>query len=280
MNIIDTVVLPFSGTVREPEPLTGPLDFFLADGESSSDKPNPESTDSDGFEADEFYVILDKPYKYSADVDLDTFVANEQCLVFRSLHEHCRTQIPTSDKFQYMSKCKDVTYIELYDSDQHCSTPRIKSSISVSDTFELSIHVHEIPLPAYHPIWQKYGRLCYSVASVRRVLEDCDSLKVCCGNQDETLQDLVPVGDSQRKGYRESFYIGSTIRSVSCSLLIKSRGSRCKQCLIYRRTLLKLLSRRISRLNMATPQKEWTKSHTNNLKLNDNKKQLYIKLLK
>ena len=167
--------------------------FFVTDLETPAVAVSSEQTDSDGFTADEFYVVLCKPFKYCPDDNLDEFVLAKKSRLFSELRESCRQEINDSN-FMYMTNSKDIKYIQLYDSD-HCSDiPRVKACVAVSRNFELKIAVHENHIPADHVIWENVAKSCFNVDSVKRVLSEFMKYEICCGNKDSELQELIPVG--------------------------------------------------------------------------------------
>ena len=66
-------------------------DFFITNNSTTECLVTPleNSVDSDGFHADEFFVILDKPCRYCPDIDLDDFVENESLRLLSEFHEKC-----------------------------------------------------------------------------------------------------------------------------------------------------------------------------------------------
>lgn len=91
--------------------------FFVNDGTTESyETPleRVECFDSDGCHADEFFVILDKPYRYCPDTDLDEFVENESLRIFSEFRENCKRHI-TNDNFTYMKSSNDLKFIHLYE---------------------------------------------------------------------------------------------------------------------------------------------------------------------
>lgn len=242
--------------------------------------------DSDGAQADEFFVILDKPYRYSPDIDLDDFVAKVNLYIFNKLRQNCKMLI--MNEFTYMESSNDLKFIQLYDSDKYWDSPRVKTCVCVGRDFKIHISVHGIKIPDNHLIWVSIGRYCNSVKGVHYVLEQVQKYDICCGNQDRELQDLIPVGtlfdvtnDYKFQGFKESFYIGSTIRGTKCSLLINTKTStRCENCNTYRRTLRKTLSRRQNTPELPPHEKDWMKSKAPDSKLTGNQMFYKVKQLK
>lgn len=264
---------------------------FLNDSVNSCDlktvkRKYHELVDSDGYAADEFYVILDKPYRYNPHEDLDKFSSDVLSRRYCRLREDCRQKIKDSD-FMNFEASKEIKYIQLYDSDSVSEVPRVKLCVTVSKDFTVKIQVHGHNIPDTHEIWGAVQKVCFESDHVEEVLQEVKKRKVCVGNTDEELQELIPVDayldaakENRHQGYRESGYIGSTIRSTSCFFLCSMNSARCCQCRTYRRTLKKTQVRRESTVGVPTPEKDWTKSKVPNRRLTENQKLHKLKQLK
>jgi hypothetical protein len=186
-----------------------------------------------------------------------------------------------------MTNSSDIKYVELYDSNDHWEIPRVKTCVRVNKDLMVNIMVHGKSLPDSHSIYEKIGRCCYSVRCVQKALDVVSQYHICEGNQDSDLQDLIPVRafidvseGYKYQGYRESFYIKSTIRSTKCDFFVRKNGGRCVNCQTYRRTLRKTLHRRSGTPKVCTSQKDWTKCKTSNKNLTENQKLHKIKQFK
>ena len=105
--------------------------FFLTELETPTHAFSREGTDSDGFTANEFYVVLDKPYKYCPDDNLDELVNDQKARLFSELRETCRQEIVDSN-YLYNNNSLDIEYVQLYGGDDCCKMPRVKACIAVS----------------------------------------------------------------------------------------------------------------------------------------------------
>ncbi|XP_053385111.1 uncharacterized protein LOC128550306 [Mercenaria mercenaria] len=248
---------------------------------------NFEIVDSDGYHADEFYVILDKPYRYCAEDDLEEFVSSHKCRMYSAFREECKSSIIDLQDFVPVKSSKEIKFVRLYDSDSAYSSPRVQMCLCVDSDFCISISVHGRSLPDTHTIWKDIGRTCNTLASVQKALCELNKYSVCEGNQDKDLQELIPVGafldvseGYRYQGYREAYYVGSTIRSTSCCMLINQISKRCQHCKVYRRTLKKTLYRRQSSERLATPEKDWTRSRVSNFNLTNSQKVQKLKQMR
>jgi len=262
--------------------------FFLCEGDTPATEVEGELTDSDGFTANEFYVVLDRATRYCPDDNLDELVFSERERLFSEFRERCRQNVHESD-FMYLHSSKDVKFIQIYEGDEFSEEPRVKSCVTVTRNFDVKLSVHHREVPANHFIWKVIGRSCFTTDSLKRLLSEFRKYDICSGNADKDLQELIPglpigayvnVAGSGYSGYREGHYIGSTIRSVKCNLIIRQRGTRCEHCQVYRRTLLKTLARRKNAPQVATPRKNWLKSKTSNNNLTKSQSLQKIKQLK
>ena len=104
----------------------------------------------------------------------------------------------------------------------------MKVCVCIGRDCKIQINVHGRKIPDNHLIWDSIGRYCNSIDSLQLALKQVQKYDICCGNQDSCMQNLIPVGtflhvkkDYNFQGYKESFYIGTTIRATKCNLLIK-----------------------------------------------------------
>ncbi|KAH3847730.1 hypothetical protein DPMN_090061 [Dreissena polymorpha] len=190
-----------------------PLDFFFSDAEDINSltdvipEAGPvEDIDIGGFSANEFIVCLDRPYTYSPDVVLEDFILSK-------LRESCEQALKSDKKFMYMTNSSNLKCIELYDSDEHWETPRVKTCISVDKDLAIKIMVQCKSLPDSHTIYRRIGSSCYSIKSIQKVFDIISDYHICEGNNDAELQDLIPVGSfmditkgNKYQGYRDSFF--------------------------------------------------------------------------
>ncbi|XP_052065372.1 uncharacterized protein LOC127705160 [Mytilus californianus] len=209
-----------------------------------------EVADSDGIFGHEFYVILDKPYKYHHTVNLEDFTRN---LVSGVIYSRLKTQLDNSKhpEFMYMSTSRYIRYIQCYDSDN----PKVKMSVTIMPDLRAEIHVHGLKLDRNHKIWNDLPLICLTKKSLWTLLDWLKKYRVCAGNFDPEFQDFFPIGrrskvnGSNYVAFREDDYSATTghityhgtIRSTKCLLLTDIL--RCKDCAVYRRTLKKTLER-------------------------------------
>ena len=251
-----------------------------------SECDNFEEIDSDGFEANEFYVILDRVYKYDHSENLDTFVLNKVYLrnqaQYSSLKDQCKSE-GHHEGFSFLSSSSFVCYIQIYDNEM----PVVKLCVSVREDFSINIMVHGKQVPSSHQLWTKIPQKCFSVDDIKRVLHIVSLYKVCAANSDPSLQDVIPdlpigsfvdvSGESAYAGYKD-LYGESSVRSRQCNLLVTNHD-RCKFCSTYRKTLKKTLARKAGN-TVETPKKNWLKANVPNTKLTENQKLHKLKQLK
>ena len=246
---------------------------------------HPVEVDSDGFEANEFYVILHKIFKYDSSEDLDSFVLNKVCLwnraKYMSLKERCKLE-GHHDGFTFLSSSSYIRYIQVYDHEM----PVVKLCVSVSEDFSVKIMVHGKPVPLSHELWTKIPSKCFSVNDIILVLQMVSKYKVCAANSDPDLQDVIPdlpigsfagvPGKSDYVGYKD-LYGDPSVRSRHCNLLVTTYD-RCKFCSTYRKTLKKTQGRK-SENAIDTPT-NWLKANVPNTKLTETQKLDKMKQLK
>ena len=248
----------------------------------------PEEIDSDGFAANEFYVILHKIFKYDSSEDLDSFVLNKVYLWekarYTGLKEQCKLEVRHT-LFSYLSSSSCIRYIQVYDN----RMPVVKLCVSVCEDFSVEIMVHGNQVPSSLELWTKIPRKCYSINDIRLVLQIVSRYKVCSGNSDPGFQDVMrdlPVGsfadvplESNYVGYKD-VYGEPSVRSRQCDLLlyVLDVDGRCKSCSTYRRILLKALRRKAEN-GIETPT-NWLESHGPNNELIDTQKLDKMKQLK
>ena len=232
-----------------------------------------EFIDSDGYSADEFYVILNEVYKYHPQQNLDEIVSCVHNKIFSELKSKCKAI--GNDQFFWVPCSEDIKFISIYDSDGVSVSPRIKSCIRVTKNIKVEIFVHSKRLPGHHPIWSSIKENCYSVLQLENVVREVSSYSVCYGNRDADLQSL---NIDNTLAYKEQYYIGPTIYSVSCCMLIKQRSERCKNCKTYRKALMKKKLRNAA--SVPTSEKDWLQSRTSNNNLSENEKSHKLKQLK
>lgn len=212
--------------------------------ESDSCLPDSKKVeDSDGFSADEFYVVINKPVKYSVEDNVDSIIEREQTKAFNHLLEHSYRSNFT--KFRGSSSLR---LVQIYDSD----IPKLKLCVSVNRDFCVKIAVHDKLLPSSHMIWEMIPRYCPNVGAIDKVLDAVEKFKICTGNDEPELQNLIPMRNVHEtatgqmlKGYRET-HTKQTVRSVNCNFLVE-KNSRCKSCAVYRKTLFTLKRRKSSK---------------------------------
>ena len=242
-----------------------------------------ELTDSDGFSANEFFVICDdnKAYQYSKNDDLDEFVTKERLRIYTDLKNQCGTwnmyhtdfsnHYTGRDAFSLIRTSKSLRYVECCDSD----VPKLKRAVSVRSDLSVAVAVQDRILPANHVLWESVPRTCANVKTLEKILTAVANFKVCIGNPDKDLQTLIPFDaylDSSGPKYLgyHDWYLDSTIRSTKCAGL--STGERCVPCQTYRRTLRKLKQRRQSSEVATTDTMNWLSSKTPNSRLTNSQK--------
>ena len=239
------------------------------------------AADSDGFTADEFYVVLDQVYQYNANDDLDTLVKSSLQMrimaQYLALKELCRTF--HHDKFEnVLTTSQYIRFIQLYDG----ISPVVKLCVTVKHDFGVDITVHGRPIPADHEIWSRVPSLCKSVTNIELILDVVSDYRVCTGNSDEKFQNLIPglktvtgtyfdiTDETSHSAYQEHIAGVASIRSVGCNILIK-KNELCKCCAVYRRTLTKAEFRKRNK-ELESPNKNWLKSTVGNTRLSETQK--------
>ena len=244
-----------------------------------------EEIDSDGFKANEFFVVLHKVFRYDSSEDLDTFVHNKVYLwnqaKYMSLKERCKLE-GHHDGFTFLSSSSYIRYIQVYDNEM----PIVKLCVSVSDDFSVKIMVHGKIVPLSHELWTKIPSRCFSVYDIILVLQMVSRYKVCAANSDHALQDVIPdlpigsfagvPGKSDYVGYKD-LYGDPSVRSRQCNLLVTTYD-KCIFCSTYRKTLKKTLGRK-SEHATDTPT-NWLKANVPNTRLTETQKLDKMKQLK
>lgn len=248
---------------------------FIEDDTSNILRKNlseiPEAVDSDGCAANEFYVILDKPYQYYEHDHLDQFVVNRNARRYSALKEACK-KIDVK-KFDLLKSLSNITFIQVYEND----IPKIKVVVSVLRNFEICISVHGTRLSLFHEIYDRLPQYCVTAGGVEVILRTINQYNICVGNPDEHLQTLIPnvanfdtSEGPKLQGLRDTYSGTSTIRSTSCQLLVASQ--RCKDCQRYRGSLRKMSNRKTKSTILETPLVDWKSSKINNAKLTEDQK--------
>ena len=177
--------------------------FFIDD--CRLDQPVLSEID-DNETADEYYVILDKPYRYYDHDDLDLYVQSESARVFSEFKEN--TKSIENENFMCNRSSDRVSFVQLYDN----ALVKVKKAVNVDKDFYVTIQVNEQKLSTTHDIWRfdRVPRVCHTSRALEHILKVVDSYSVCVGNPDKNLQDLVPVGsflDSKVTNYTDILFL-------------------------------------------------------------------------
>ncbi|XP_060555293.1 uncharacterized protein LOC132716130 isoform X2 [Ruditapes philippinarum] len=236
--------------------------------------------DNDNLKADEYFLILDKPYQYYEQDDIDALIATETARVFDKLKEEAKYS-KNNTSFICNRHSNFIRFVSLYDED----IVKLKVVFTVSHDFTISIQVHEKKLPSSHEIWTVIPSVCYTFRVLERILKIVGSYTTCNGNPDPSFQEFIPYGSyldandaPKKQGYRDNYTGKSSIYSTSCHLLTK--GTRCKNCNVYRGTLRSLLGRKQKNDGVKTTEIDWLHCRTANSKLTENQKILKLQQLK
>lgn len=176
------------------------------------------------------------------------------CLLQRivNLYEELkrRCQDVTVLGFSFLSQAKFITFVKMYEHE----APAISISVRLKFNFALEIFVHEHLISKDHELFSVVSEKVDSIGKIKHVLNMVNSYYVCSGNHDTNLLGLVPLGkglsctplEAVRAVHEQhiSNTYNSTIRSVSCSLLIAN--NRCNSCKVIRKALLARLNRQSS----------------------------------
>ena len=177
-----------------------------------------------------------------------------------------------TDKFTFVKNADIVRFIQLYDKE----VTKIKLAVSVEPDFIINITVNDKLLPADHGIWEHIPKVSLNGKHIENLLKTLATYRVCSGNPDKDLQNVMHFLDRSEedaeqnyKGYRDE-YIGSTIRSQLCPILISGKYERCKNCQTYRRCLKKQLQRK--NVKSQPSETDWLKSKIKNHVLSEPEK--------
>ena len=201
---------------------------------------------------------------------------------YETLNQRCKKD--EIEGFSFLGSSTLIRYIQVYDSE----SPLVKMCVSIRKDFSVGITVHGRELPASHEIWYRIPSRCLKFEDLRKTLNMISRYKVCTGNYDPYLQDVmksIPSGafldvasEMSHAGYKDFSVFGkSSIRSTKCSLLV-ANYDRCQCCMTYRRTLLKAHQRKENKTTQ--PNQNLLKSRTPNSKLSESEKLLKIRQLK
>ena len=143
--------------------------------------------EEDNLTANEYYVILDKPYQYYEHDDLDAFVASAKARLLSQFKEDAMSL--ENEQFECKRKSNFIRFIQMYDED----TCKVKLAVTISQDFTVSIQVHDEIVSTSHEIWADIPTTCYSLCALEKVLNTVNLYSVCDLNRDTELQELVPV---------------------------------------------------------------------------------------
>lgn len=217
-----------------------------------------EMIDSEGKFDNEFYVVyLDhvycqRPYVNFGELvyvrTLERFEQERTRKRFNILRDECKINLTGHANFELVKKSKYVRYIELYDTEN----PTIQTCITIYENSGVEIIVHGQKLSDSHSIWKTLvlPSEFVGIEHVQELLQTVSYYTVCIGNPDPDFLNNLPLCDygnrpsSTSPGYLEEnfgayyryFHYNRTIRSSNCSFL--SLVERCKNCNIYRKTLI------------------------------------------
>ena len=192
--------------------------FFL-DKKDTTFEPEclaDEVLDSEGCSAQEFYVILDKVFRYYPSMDFDLFVQDRQCQIFMRLKE----ELQSADVGNYvrLPNPDTIRFIQTYDN----VNAAIKICVNIFPNFRAVVKVHRISNKEDHTLWSDLPRYFFSPSSVLELLKTLDKFSVCVGNCATEYQRLVDrvVGLSHASSsgvdaYREQDF-GYAVLLVSC----------------------------------------------------------------
>ena len=230
---------------------------------------------NDNLRADEYYVILDKPYQYSEPEDDDQVMLTESVRIFNDLKRHAK-QLDNCDIacYRHRNFLRFASFCE-------GEIVKVKVVVTVFNDFTVSIQVHDKKIPYDHEIWTYIPKVCYSISVLKRILSIIRSYNICLGNPDSNFQELIHGESSdlfKRQGCRDYYTGKSTILSTTCQLFCT--GQRCKACQVYRGTLRKLLARNKKHDSVETHKLNRIHSRTPDSKLSESQRCHKLKQLK
>ncbi|XP_063407261.1 uncharacterized protein LOC134691009 [Mytilus trossulus] len=241
----------------------------------------------------EHYVVLDKVYQYDPNKSLDEFVTTKKEEHYSTLKRSCQKLVEDTiyAQLEFMRSAKIIRFVSVYDSDN----PGVKLICTIKKNYCAEVFVHGKKLSDQHDLWRTVPGKFFTIQRVERLLKVLLHYDVCIGNPDEELQKLcsgkmgyVETGYGAYRGdcifqtgngaYRGDCIYQSTIRTISCMLLTDRWKPRCKNCIIYRKTIKKQESR--EKQKSPASSKNWLTSRKGNSRLTDCEKFEKIKQLK
>ncbi|XP_071142853.1 uncharacterized protein [Mytilus edulis] len=228
----------------------------------------------------EHYVVLDKVYQYDPNNSLDEFVTTKREEHYSTLKRSCQKLVenPLYAPIEFMRSARIIRFVSVYD----CDNPGVKLICTIKKNYSAEVFVHGKRLSDQHDLWRTIPGKFMTIQRIERLLIVLLHYDVCIGNPDEELQKLC----SGKMGYVETGYgayrgdcvYQSTIRTISCMLLTDRWKPRCKNCIIYRKTIKKQESR--EKHKSPASSKNWLTSRKGNSRLTDCEKFEKIKQLK
>ena len=217
---------------------------------------------------------MDRAYKCDPNIDLDDFIQAKIQGIYASLKNECRSGLLEYQNYGLLTRSDYIQYVKLY---QDNVQPLVQVCVTLLYDFSLQIMVHGIELPSSHSIWSRIKQKITKLCDIKNVLQVLSCYSLCPGNPDQAFQTLHNNFDSSKRRAAYLDKLGQlTIRARNCCFLIEH--FRCKQCICYRRTLSKAMSRQKTKI--ATPKKNWVKSTNPNSRLTLSQKLEKLKQLR
>ncbi|KAK6167570.1 hypothetical protein SNE40_021564 [Patella caerulea] len=189
--------------------------------------------DCDGSNAQEFYVILDRPYKYEHCEGPDKFVKKRLEEIYKSLKNKCiKQKLSSKVKFELVKHSKFIRYVKLIDSE----IPKIQICVTVKNNLSAEVIVHGKVIAHDHPLWKFFPQYFSKFDVIVILLKRLQSYQICAGNPEKYFHPFLTSSSFLETDYME----GGTIRTTSCSLLIHTPKQQCDKCSVFRRTLMKM----------------------------------------
>jgi hypothetical protein len=159
-----------------------------------------------------------------------------------------------------INKHADDLELICINSDKNTGNSYLSMKLCINEYGLTSVYVHGKRVAQDHFLWERVPKIMTTRADVIRLLEVLMELTICPGNFDQQFISLVPVGSAISHpehgmiAYHEGNFnaqYASTIRSVSCNLLILDNETRprCKLCVKYRKCLQQKRNRHEKLLN-------------------------------
>ena len=189
------------------------------------------TVDSDGFSADEYFLVYGtSAQQYQPDDDLALAALTLQNLRKDILDNKNKINEITALGFEFLKSTSGVHIVQFYESD----TVEVKLCVTVNSDLTPTIAVHGKKLPSSHPAYKNIVKISIYEDLLIVLRKVCEYF-VCHGNFEEEFIDCFTGKGNAYLDRHQRAGNGPTIRSNACEIL--TIGFRCPACMKYRVSL-------------------------------------------